>query len=59
MADKRQIEVFSAGCSVCDETVELVNRIACPSCEVKAASRHCPRRGTTLALREWGCKPYP
>lgn len=34
MAAKRQIEVFSAGCSVCDETIEMVNRIACPSCEV-------------------------
>lgn len=34
MNAKRQIEVFSAGCPVCQETVELVNRIACPSCEV-------------------------
>lgn len=35
MSDKRKIEVFSAGCAVCDETVELVNRLACPSCEVE------------------------
>lgn len=34
MATKRQIEVFSAGCPVCQETVDLVNQIACPSCEV-------------------------
>ena len=34
MAAKRTIEVFSAGCPVCEETVQLVNRIACPSCEV-------------------------
>ena len=31
---KRVIEVFSAGCPACDETVALVNRLACPSCEV-------------------------
>jgi glutaredoxin len=35
MADKRKIEIFSAGCAVCDDTVELVNRIACPSCEIE------------------------
>lgn len=34
MATKRKIEIFSAGCSVCDETIELVNDIACPSCEI-------------------------
>ena len=34
MATKRQIEIFSAGCSVCQETVDLVTQIACPSCEV-------------------------
>lgn len=34
MATRRQIEIFSAGCSVCEETVNLVHSIACPSCEV-------------------------
>jgi glutaredoxin len=34
MTAKRRIEVFSAGCPVCEETVALVNRLACPSCEV-------------------------
>ena len=34
MSAKRKIEVFTAGCHVCEETVEMVNRIACPSCEV-------------------------
>ena len=34
MKTKRQIEVFSAGCPVCEETVALVNRIVCSSCEV-------------------------
>jgi glutaredoxin 3 len=31
---KRKIEVFSAGCPACVETIELVNRTACPSCDI-------------------------
>lgn len=31
---KRQIEVFTAGCSVCDPAVALVNELTCPDCEV-------------------------
>lgn len=34
MATKRKIEVFSAGCPACQETIDLVNQVACPSCEV-------------------------
>ena len=34
MSNKRTIEVFSAGCPVCEETLALVNQVACPSCEV-------------------------
>ncbi len=35
MSDKRRIEIFSAGCAVCDETVALVNQLTCPSCEIE------------------------
>ena len=34
MSARRKVEVFSAGCPACKETIELVNRMACPSCEV-------------------------
>jgi glutaredoxin len=34
MNTKKKIEVFSAGCSTCKETIELVNRIAGASHEV-------------------------
>lgn len=40
MADKRKIEVFSAGCPACDETVQLVERLACPSCDVEVLDMH-------------------
>ena len=32
---KRKVEIFSAGCVCCDETVQLVKDIACPSCDVE------------------------
>lgn len=35
---KRLVEVFTAGCPLCDETVRLVNEIACPSCDVRIYS---------------------
>ncbi len=34
MSTQRKIEVFSAGCPACKDTIDLVNRVACPSCEV-------------------------
>ena len=34
MSARRKVEIFSAGCPTCKETIELVNRLACPSCEV-------------------------
>ena len=34
MALKRKVEVFSAGCPVCEETITLINKIACPFCGV-------------------------
>jgi glutaredoxin 3 len=39
---KRKIEVFSAGCSVCHETIELVKQLACSSCEVEIHDMHKP-----------------
>ena len=35
MADgKRQVEVFTAGCPLCDPVVKLVQQVACGGCEV-------------------------
>ena len=34
MTKKRQVEVYSAGCPACQETVDFVNKIACLSCDV-------------------------
>ena len=40
MTEKRQIEIFSAGCPACDDAVALVNSIACESCEVTVLDMH-------------------
>lgn len=32
--NKRQVEVFTAGCPVCEPAVQMVNELACPDCEV-------------------------
>lgn len=33
-ANKRKVEIFSAGCAACEDAIALVKSIACPSCEV-------------------------
>lgn len=54
MATKRKIDVFSAGCGVCDETIKLVREIACPSCDVTVydmKSIDVAQRAKTLGIR--------
>jgi glutaredoxin 3 len=54
MNAKRTIEIFSEGCPVCEEAVELVNRVACPSCEVTVLDMKPPdvaRRAKSLGIR--------
>ena len=54
MADKRRkIEIFSAGCAVCDDVVEDVKQAACPSCEVQVLDMKAPearRRAAELGV---------
>ena len=54
MTAKRKIEVFSAGCSVCEETVKMVQRVACPSCDVSILDMHdakVAQRAKSLGIR--------
>ena len=34
MTAKRQIDIYSAGCAICNDAVQLVEDIACSSCEI-------------------------
>ena len=54
MKDKRKVEVFSAGCPVCQDAVELVQKLACPSCDVTVLDINNPdvaHRAQTLGIR--------
>jgi len=54
MSGKRTIEIFSAGCPACEDTIALVNRVACPSCEVSVLDMNDPavaRRAKGLGIR--------
>lgn len=54
MNKKRKVEIFSAGCPACDETVSLVNSIACADCEVSVFDMKSPdvaQRAKSLGIR--------
>ncbi|NIR52699.1 hypothetical protein GWO09_30895 [candidate division KSB1 bacterium] len=54
MTNKRQIEIFSAGCPACEEAIFLVNRLACDSCEVTVLDMNRPdisEKAKTLGVR--------
>ncbi len=53
----RKIEVFSAGCPLCKDTVDLVNRLSCPSCDVTVVDMQ-DIKGSTRA-RDLGVKSVP
>ncbi len=54
---KRKVEVFTAGCPICEEAVRLVNAMACPSCEVQVydlregcATNECREKATQYGM---------
>ena len=57
MAKTRKVEVFSAGCAVCEDTVALINRIACPSCEIEILDMH--KSEVSRKARRYGIRSVP
>lgn len=57
MEQKRKIEVFSAGCPACEPTVQLVQSIACPSCDVQVLDMQTPE--VAAKAREYGVRTVP
>lgn len=50
----RKIEIFSAGCPVCEDVIERVKAAACASCEVTVVSMtgtHTSARAQSLGIR--------
>ena len=54
MASTRTVEIFSAGCQACRDAVQLVERLACPSCKVRVLDMNdasVARRAKELGIR--------
>jgi glutaredoxin len=57
MAEKRKIEIFSAGCPACEETIQMVNALACPSCDVQVLDLH--QKEVSQKAKEYGINRVP
>jgi hypothetical protein len=57
MTAKRHIGVFSAGCSCCVETIDLIRKAACPSCDVTVLDMRKP--GVAERARGLGIRSIP
>lgn len=57
MPNKRLVEIFSAACPACEETVDLVNRVACPSCEVRVLDMN--NEETAARAQKLGIRTVP
>jgi glutaredoxin len=57
MSAKRKIEIFSAGCPVCAETIALINRIACSSCEIEVLDMR--DAGVASRAKSYGIRTVP
>lgn len=57
MNGKRKVEIFSAGCDICEDFVRQVEREACPSCEVSVLDMNAPE--TAQRARELGVRSVP
>ncbi len=53
---KRQVEVFTAGCPLCDPTLQLIQEMVCPDCEVIV---HDLRDEGTEKIQRYGIKTVP
>jgi glutaredoxin len=61
MADKRKVEIFTAGCPVCDPTVKMVQELACPSCDVHVhdLNKGCETDECRIEAQKYGIKTVP
>lgn len=53
----RKIEVFSAGCGVCEDTIQMVKSLACPSCDVTVLDMK--DSATASRAKQLGIKSVP
>lgn len=57
MITKRKVEVFSAGCPLCQEAVDAIKNNACASCDVRVLDMNDP--AISGRARSLGIKSVP
>ena len=57
MNKKRKIEIFSADCPACQETIQMINSIADSSCDVEILDIH--REDVAAKARQFGIRSVP
>ena len=58
---KRQVEIFTAGCPVCEPVVQLVKDTACDNCEITIhkVKEQCESKICLTKMTEYGVKRLP
>lgn len=57
MRKKRKIEIFSAGCSLCEQTINQIRELACESCEVRVLDMR--QKSVVTKARKYGVRNLP
>ena len=58
MSDKRRIEVFTAGCPLCRETLELVQK-SVSACGCEVIERRCPTDECCAEAKQYAVRTMP
>lgn len=58
---KRQIEIFTAGCPVCESAVQLVRELACGNCEITVYDlvKQCNDKACLNKVKEYKVQQVP
>ncbi|WP_339840212.1 thioredoxin family protein [uncultured Maribacter sp.] len=58
---KRQVEIFSANCPVCDPVVQMINELACDQCEVTIYDlvKQCDDKTCLSKMYDYGIHKIP
>lgn len=58
---KRLVELFTAGCPICEDALKEVKALACPNCEVKVydLSKRCDTNECVDKAKQYGIKSVP
>lgn len=58
---KRQVEIFTANCPVCDPTVKLIKELACEQCQITIYDtvKQCNDKTCITKIKEYGLQRLP